>query len=160
MDVRDTLREDHQRLLDLANHIPEADDPAQARKLFHQLKEALTRHERAEEQVVYAALSDLGENRALRRAHEGSVEHELADRLLQQCTRGRADAPIWKARMKVLSQLLERHVQAEESEAFELLGKHFDSDDLAKMGERFEEHKERVRLTSPRSNGPLSQTGL
>lgn len=158
MDVRDTLREDHQRLLELANHICEADEPAQARKLFHQLKEALTRHERAEEQVVYAALSDLSDERAASRAHQGAVEHELADRLLQQCTRGRADAPLWKARMKVLSQVLERHVHAEEAEAFEMLGKHFDSDDLAKMGERFEEHKERVRLSTPRNNGPLSQS--
>ncbi len=58
--------------------------------------------------------------------------------------------------MKVLSQLLEHHVQAEETEAFELLGRHFDPDDLVKMGERFEEHKERVRLSAPRSRGPLS----
>ena len=156
MDVRDRLRDDHQHLLELAGHLCEAEDPAQSRKLFHQLKEALTRHERAEELVVYAALAEVDDVPTAGRAHQGAVEHELADRLLQQSTRGRADAPIWRARMRVLSQLLERHVHAEEAEVFEMLGRQFDARELDKMGERFEEHKERVRLSVPRSRGPLS----
>lgn len=154
MDIRDVLREEHQTLQELATAVVEADDPAQAKRLFHQLKEALVRHSRAEERVVYDALMDCGEKDVTELAEEGAIEHEIADRLLQQNTRGRADSPGWRARMKVLRDILEHHVQEEESEIFDALERHFTLRDLQKMGERFEEHKERVQLVTPRGRQP------
>ena len=153
MDVRDVLREEHQQLQELATAVVEADDPAQAKRIFHQLKEALVRHSRAEERVVYNALMDCKEPEAIELAEEGEIEHEIADRLLQQNTRGRADSPGWKARMKVLRDMLEHHVRDEESHVFDALERHFSLRELQKMGERFEEHKERVQLVTPRGRG-------
>ena len=154
MDVRDVLREEHQHLQELAAAVVEADDPAQAKRIFHQLKEALVRHSRAEERVVYNALRDCDEQDATELAEEGEIEHEIADRLLQQNTRGRADSPGWKARMKVLRDMLEHHVEEEESRVFDALERHFSLRELEKMGERFEEHKERVQLVTPRNRAP------
>lgn len=153
MDVRDVLREEHQQLQELAAAVVEADDPAQAKRLFHQLKEALVRHSRAEERVVYNALMDCKETQTVELAEEGEIEHEIADRLLQQNTRGRADSPGWKARMKVLRDMLEHHVRDEETHIFDALERHFSLRELQKMGERFEEHKERVQLVTPRGRG-------
>ena len=153
MDVRDVLRDEHQQLQELASSVVEADDPAQAKRLFHQLKEALVRHSRAEERVVYNALMDCKEPETTELAEEGEIEHEIADRLLQQNTRGRADSPGWKARMKVLRDMLEHHVHDEETHVFDALERHFSLRELEKMGERFEEHKERVQLVTPRGRG-------
>lgn len=153
MDIRDVLRDDHRQMQELAAHICESTDPLQTKKLFFQFKELLTRHSRAEERVVYTALSGTEEQEAMTLACEGGVEHGLVDRLLQQNTRGRADNVEWRARMKVIREMLDHHVEDEERAIFDALGRLFDHRDLEKMGERFEEHKERVQLVSPRGKG-------
>jgi hypothetical protein len=44
---------------------------------------------------------------------------------------------MWKAKAKVLNELLSHHVDEEQSDIFAELGEYFDSEELAAMGTRF-----------------------
>lgn len=151
MDIRDLLRDEHRQLQDLAGQICETRDPLQTKKLFFQLKDRLVRHARAKERVVYDALSGTEDREAMTLACEGAVKNGLVDRLVQQNTRGRADNIEWRARMRVIRELVDQHVTEEERETFDALAANFTRADLEKMAERFEEHKVRVELAAERA---------
>ncbi len=84
--------------------------------------------------------------------HEGYVEHALVDYLFEKLTRSSATtSPSWSAHAMVLKELLEHHVEEEQGEAFELLGKHFDASEREKMAGAFLAAKETAAGKTPRS---------
>jgi hemerythrin superfamily protein len=146
MDIRDLLRQDHEEALQLAKRIEDSDDPQQSGALFAQLREAVMKHSRAEERVVYPALEDSGDDEAGELAREAAVEHELVDMLFQRMLRMRSGSDTWKARACVVRELLEHHVEEEEGEVFSKMDALFDGEELSRMGERFQEAKGRIRM--------------
>jgi hemerythrin superfamily protein len=146
MDIREVLIQDHQEALQLATRIEQTEDAGQAGELFARLREAVVRHARAEERVVYAALEDSGDEEAGELAREAAVEHELVDVLFERMLRMRSGGDNWKARACVVRELLEHHVDEEESEAFAKLGELFEDEELERMADRFEEAKGRIRM--------------
>ena len=121
----DLLKADHQAGLELARVMAKADDGDTARRTHKKLRAGLTAHSRAEEAVVYSALKRLGNDKALEMAHEGDVEHGLGDQLLAELARGKPESPSWKAKAKVVLELLDYHIEAEHSEMFTPIGTHF-----------------------------------
>lgn len=149
------LRQEHDEALTLADRLCQEEDDAKARReIFHQLKEALTLHSRAEEAAVYEALKDCKDDEeAVKMGHEGYVEHALVDYLFEKLTRSSATtSPSWSAHAMVLKELLEHHVEEEQGEAFELLDKHFDAAEREKMAAAFLAAKETAAAgKTPRS---------
>lgn len=138
-DVRALLAKDHDEAKALAKEMHEANSPSRRMALLGKLKPVLTAHSRAEEKVVYDAM--LGVRTAdpsHEMADEGFVEHSLVDELLTTLAATDASTDRWRAHAKVLSELLEHHIQEEESDIFALLGDHFDRDKLEEMGAQFQ----------------------
>jgi hemerythrin superfamily protein len=146
MDIRELLRQDHQEALQLAAQIEQTDDTAQAKQLFEQLREAVVKHARGEERIVYPALEDSGDEEAGELAREAAVEHELVDLLFERMTRMRTASDNWKARASVVKELLEHHIEEEQNEVFQKLGEILDAEELEEMGERFEGYKSRYKM--------------
>ena len=142
MDIRDCLKQDHDELKSLMEQICSTDESSEAKKLFKQMKELLTVHSRSEEKVVYNAFKKLDDEDAKELGFEGEVEHSLADALVEQLGHGSPSTPAWKARAKVLKELLEHHIQEEESEFFNTLEEQFDDAKREKMGDAFVKGKE------------------
>jgi hemerythrin-like domain-containing protein len=135
------IRQDHAALLKQAKAMSTTDKPAQARACFHALKALLVTHSHAEEAVVYRALDRLGIVTVREATQEGQVEHSLCDHLMAQLATGKADAALWKARAKVLYELLDHHINEEHQEMLPLLDKHFDAAQRAALAKRFEARK-------------------
>lgn len=141
MDIRDLLKADHQTALELAHVMAESDVGDSAKRAHQKLRAALTVHNRAEEAVVYSALKRLDHDTAVGMAHEGDVEHGLCDQLLAEMARGKPDTPLWKAKAKVVMELLAHHIEEEHAQMFPLLGQHFSAQQREDMGLHFKAHK-------------------
>jgi hemerythrin superfamily protein len=141
-DIRALLAKDHEEVKALAKEMHETASPLRRTSLLGKLKPALTAHARAEEKVVYDALLRVRANDASHElGDEGYVEHSLVDELLTTLASTRAATERWKATAKVLHELLEHHIQEEESDVFALLGDHYDRDELQAMGAQFKRMK-------------------
>ena len=137
-DVRAHLTKDHNEALDLAKRMHEAKGAEARLHLFQKLKPALVAHSRAEEKEVYDPLLKAKSKDAHDIANEGYVEHSLLDELLARLHKGSSGTDAWKAEAKVLFEMLQHHVQEEQSDMYADLGDVFTSEQLAAMGKRFE----------------------
>ena len=146
MDIRDLLTEDHREALELARRIEDCDDTGEAGALFSQLREAITKHARGEERVVYPALEDSGDPEAAGLAREAAVEHELVDLLLARMMRLRTASENWKARACVVRELLEHHIDEEQGEMYDTLARVCAPEEMQEMGRRFQAFKQRFRM--------------
>jgi len=150
-DVRSLLVKDHEEAKELLNQIMDASQASRRMRLFQQLKTALTAHSRAEERAVYNRMLNTKSNDSRELADEGFVEHGIIDGLLAQLSSGGAGETRWLATAKALKELLEHHIDEEQTDTFAELGEHFDSDQLEEMGVAFQRAKAALmsRQSSP-----------
>ena len=142
MALLELLKADHVEAKALLVEILDAQDAKARKKLFGKFAEALTAHSRAEEKVLYARLKkdDDGKDEAL----EGFVEHQVADRLIDDLKKeANVESDEWSARCTVLQEALEHHIEEEQSEMFKTARQLFDAKALEKMGEEFLAEKAR-----------------
>jgi hemerythrin superfamily protein len=158
MDIREILRQDHEEVLQVAAQIEQTDDTTQAKKLFEQLREAVVKHARGEERIVYPALEDSGDEEAGEMAREAAVEHELVDLLFERMMKMRTASDNWKARASVVKELLEHHIEEEQNEVFQMLGELFEAEELEEMGERFESYKGRYKMPGAKKSSGGSKS--
>ena len=140
-DVRALLEKDHDEARALAQQMCDASGMRRM-ALLGRLKPILTAHSRAEERAVYAALLQVrGAEPPHTLAQEGYVEHGLVDELLAKLAALDPASDVWLAHAKVLKELLEHHIDEEQTDTFAELGNYFSRDELVAMGERFQREK-------------------
>lgn len=143
-DVRSLLTKDHEEARALAKQIAAEQSAATRKALLAKLKPALVAHSRAEEAQVYEPLMKLSDKDSNSIGNEGYVEHHLVDELLESLDKGDAATQRWAAQAKVLHELLEHHIEEEQSEMYADLGKNFDATQLEEMGRRFTAAKQQI----------------
>src|SRR4051812_19228100 len=144
-DVRTLLTSDHDEAREFAAQMCESNQARQRQAAFAKLKPALTAHSRAEERGGYDALIAVrGGQSAHEIAQEGYVEHGIVDELLAKLSAGNASSDAWLAHAKVLKELLEHHIDEEQSDTYAELGRHFSRDQLEQMGMNFLQEKSTV----------------
>jgi hemerythrin superfamily protein len=158
MDIRELLKQDHHEVLQMAQQISQTDEPAEAKKLFEQMREAVIKHARGEERILYPALEDSGDEEAGEMAREAAVEHELVDLLFERMLKMRTASDNWKARATVVKELLEHHIEEEQGEVFQKLDELFDEDELEQMGDRFESYKSRFKMPGAKQSSATSRS--
>lgn len=144
-DVRNHLQADHDRLLDAVGALALEHTAERRASKAATLRLALVIHARAEEAVVYRALSGLKMVPAAKAfADDSLVAHEVVEGLLDKLLRTKPSADEWKARLRVFTELLEHHFREEQGEMFALLGEHFDSDRLETLGAQFLDTRDKL----------------
>ncbi len=103
------------------------------------LTDALTVHELIEEKVLYPALENYPEARAL--VLESYQEHHVADVILKELHDVSANDEQWTAKFKVLKENLEHHIQEEEGPLFRTARGVMTRDDLQRLGARMAKMK-------------------
>lgn len=113
------------------------------RRAFDQFAPLLLVHAHAEQESFYAFLKD--ENRELRvHGLEGDVEHALAEYMIDEVKMAE-DAGIWSARAKVLAELVEHHIDEEETEILVDFKKVVDMEDRVLIGKQYLDLKHHFR---------------
>lgn len=146
MDILQKLHEEHEQVKQLLAQMSEDDDAASRKTLFKEFKTALVKHARAEEKTVYDRLIKTGDDKPEMLGTEGYIEHGVADDLIARLGKARNKGDVkWTAGIKVLKEIIEHHIEEEESEIFKLARKTFDAKERQRMGEEFEKAKSKVR---------------
>src|SRR5579885_3216583 len=137
-DILDTLKHEHDEVAEMLGRLVNTSAAGERKALLRRISGALVPHLRAEERVVYKAVVALKDKEPQQDGKEGLLEHRLADRTLASLGKI-SDAA------KVLKELVEHHVEEEESNIWKDVREHFSADDRIAMNRRFEAAKKRVR---------------
>ena len=136
-DVFDRLVKDHRTVRGLFDQIRTLidDEPEVARGLFLELRLQLLAHAHAENVVVYSAFEEIDD--LIEFVHDGREEHALVERMLDELAGMLHVDDNWESKMAVLSDLVARHVEEEEQEAFPRARRALSEDASRALGEAF-----------------------
>ena len=145
MDALELIKQDHKRLKKLLEETLEAQGTDREARMDH-LRTELVAHERMEEEVFYPRLKQ--EQKAREEVLEGYEEHHVADVLLDELLEVPAETDLWKAKVKVLKENVEHHMDEEESELFKKARAVLDRDELNRLGDQMAEIKRSAQGSS------------
>jgi hypothetical protein len=134
MDIREQLRHDHAKALAELDGVARETDAGRCEARLSRLRHAWMIHALAEETVVYRVIEPAA---TADRADERFVEHELVESMFEKLAHARHGTLEWQARVKVLRDLVARHVNAEEGKLFADLHERLSPEELVTLGEQF-----------------------
>jgi hypothetical protein len=111
MDAVALLKADHRKVEELFAAFEKASGDGRKRKLAEEICMELTIHTQIEEDVCYPACEGKVEEDLLKEAY---VEHDGAKLLIAEIEAGGPDDEFYDAKVKVLSEQIEHHVEEEE----------------------------------------------
>jgi len=118
------LKDDHKEIKKLCKAITGQDSgaTATAKSKFEQLRVLLSSHSKAEERAFYALLKKKAETDGNGDLNdivlEGYEEHHVADFLLRELVILKPGDERWMAKMNVLKEALDHHIEEEEEDMF------------------------------------------
>lgn len=143
MKATDLLKKQHRQVKGLFKQLEKTEDSRGRRQLMEQITQALKMHTQLEEEVFYPAVAELGTQKARTMTMEAFEEHHVVDLVLAELPKVDPEDERFEAKMTVLKELIEHHVEEEESEMFELAQK-IGPDGLKELGERMNEMASRI----------------
>lgn len=111
MDAIAMLKADHRKVEGLFAKFENAKDSDRKRKLAEEICKELAVHTRIEEDIFYPACEGKVEEHLMKEAY---VEHDGAKVLIAEIEAGGPDEAFYDAKVKVLSEMIEHHVEEEE----------------------------------------------
>ena len=139
------LHEDHEEVSGLIERMLKTEDNKERGEIFKEMMSKLLAHSHAEQNVLYKKMEKSDNEKSRTFAYEGENEHQIVETQLQQMARARNKASEqWTAQASVLKDLIEHHVQEEESTAFGCARGEFDGATLEKMADQFRKQKEKL----------------
>lgn len=139
--ILQTLHDDHREVDSLIDSMMDSRDATERNRLFDEMRPKLLAHLKAEQEVLYDRLA-IGQSKSRGFAHEGRNEHDLIEQQLQKMSGTAAKAgEAWSAELKVLQELIEQHVNAEESTGFGRARDEFSKEQLEAMAIEFQMRK-------------------
>ncbi len=135
------LMQDHRAVEKLFKQYEKAkENPAEKQAIFQQIYMELAVHTQIEEEIFYPASRPHIDEEDI--VNEAEVEHASAKDLMAQLQKMKPEDPYYDAKVKVLQEMIEHHVEEEEKEYFPECRK---SDmDLKAVGEQMKARKEEL----------------
>jgi hemerythrin superfamily protein len=147
MNAIELLMQDHKEAAGLMDQLETADKgDRSAKNVFLQLKDALTMHTQAEEQVFYPALKNHEETRDM--IPESLEEHQEVDQILEEMSGLNPGNDDFMNKLTELRDAVEHHVEEEESEMFPKAEKILGESRLQEMGRQMQEMKQGKSATA------------
>jgi hemerythrin-like domain-containing protein len=144
MNAFQLLKEDHQKVSGLFQQLEPTTERAEKTRteLFAKLQQELDIHAKIEESIFYPAIKQEAETREI--VLEGFEEHHVVKMLLKELEALPVDTEQWTAKLKVLQENVEHHVEEEEGEMFQKARQVLSEDRINQLGARMEEEKKRL----------------
>lgn len=140
------LTAEHREVKEMFEQFEQMTDRAKVskKKLADQICEALTLHTAIEEEIFYPAMREAVKE-AEDKLDEALVEHASAKDLIAQIQEMDPGDELYDAKVKVLSEQVEHHVEEEEKEMFPMAKK--GGLDLAALGAEMAQRKQELQAT-------------
>jgi hemerythrin superfamily protein len=162
MDAFELLKNDHKKVSTLFQEIEAASDQAK-KGFFNQLKSELDLHAHVEETIFYPVLEQAPESRDI--TLEAYEEHKVVKELLAELAAGEPNDE-WNAKLTVLRENVEHHVEEEEGELFDKAEDVLTQDQIEELGDRMAAEKAKAQpaeadgaRASARAGSRSSKTG-
>lgn len=141
----DVLMKDHDEVKDLFEKLMESSPGAEKtrEKLFSQLEKELVPHLKAEEIAFYPFLMENKETKIM--ALEAVEEHALTELVLNQMKKLSVKNDVWTAKLKVLKDMVEHHIEEEEEELFEAAEEALEENAFKQVMQSFQKEKEKIK---------------
>jgi hemerythrin superfamily protein len=143
MDAIDLLIADHNRAKGLFTRYQDAsdsDETAEATALASVIQRELRIHTAIEEEIFYPETHNLSEELG-ETVDEGVEEHHVVKVLLDEIEDLEPGSDAWKAKMTVVIENVEHHVEEEETEMFPAVRSHTDAAARDTLGDRMDARK-------------------
>jgi len=148
------LKEDHRKVEDLFAQFEKARGDDRKGKLALEICKELTIHSLIEEEIFYPACAGKVEDDLLK---EAFVEHDAAKVLIAELEAGEPSEDFYDAKVKVLQEEIEHHVEEEEQQWFPKVREELGRKELSTLGEALEEAKARRGLPVPKKKAPAKK---
>ncbi len=151
MDAIELLESQHEEVMDLFEQIEEAENEKDKLALFQQLADALAAHATIEEKILYPA-AYTGEAKEM--LEEAVEEHLAAKRTIADLLKMQPSDDQFDAKVKVLKEQIEHHVDEEENELFEAMREQMSEQELSVYGSQMEQMYMELMQGAPRKSIP------
>ena len=141
------LKSDHANLKRLLRELTETSDRALKLRenLVSQIERELKTHAQIEEEVFYPAFQAAAKGTdAEDLFYEAAEEHHVADMVLPALKASNPKSHEFKAKAKVLKELLEHHIKEEEREMFAVTRQLYDDDQLRELGDMMQTRRDTI----------------
>ncbi len=145
------LKEQHREVEELFEQFEKAKTSDTKLKLFETIADKLAAHAKIEEQYFYPETKKARTEDQLREAVE---EHLAVKRIIADLLEMKPEDEQFDAKMKVLAEQVEHHVEEEEKELFPEAEKIFGQRRLEELGAIMEQESEILLETEPRKEVP------
>ncbi len=139
MNAVELLKGDHQKVSDLFERVKATEDAKKHARLFEQIQNELDTHSHIEETILYPALKEHEELKDI--TLEAYEEHKQIKTLIREIERLADGSERFDAKLKVLGENVEHHVEEEENEMFPKIQRLFSNEELDQMGRELEAAK-------------------
>lgn len=130
MNAIDLLKADHEKVKGILSQLSDSTDRAVKKRmeLLEKLELEVSIHTQLEEEILYPAYKAAGGKSEAEMYYEAKEEHRTVDSLVLPDLKGTdPTSPEFAGRVKVIKELLEHHIEEEETEMFphakKILGK-------------------------------------
>ena len=144
MNALDLLEEDHENVKKLLEDLDSTTERGvkTRQELFARIKKEMQVHETIEEEILYPALKD--HPKAKEVVLEGYEEHHVVDQIMAELEKVPFDDEKWGAKLSVMKENIEHHIEEEEDDMFQKAREIFDQGELEELGAQMEERKKAV----------------
>jgi hemerythrin superfamily protein len=139
--IYDTLKKEHKEVKEMFKQI--LDDKKPSMTIFSQIMNALTPHMAGEEKYFYPAIknSDKSNEETAFIVNEAFEEHKWAKSLANEICKMNEKDEMWIPKVKVLSDMIEHHIEEEEGEVFKEAKKVIGKDQQEKILSQYKQEK-------------------
>jgi hypothetical protein len=135
------LKEDHDKVKKMLTELDSTTERGvnTRAELFAKVKHELEIHEAIEEEIFYPALKEHPKAKEI--VLEGYEEHNVVDMVMHEIDGLPYEDETWGAKLTVMKENVEHHIEEEEGEMFKQARQVFDKDELEELGERMSARK-------------------
>jgi hemerythrin-like domain-containing protein len=141
MNAIELLKADHERVKSILSQLSESTERGVKKRtdLLNKLEMEITIHTKLEEEILYPAFKEAGGKEQDIMYYEAKEEHRTVDSLvLPDLKETDPSTPEFAGRVKVVKELLEHHIEEEESEMFPQANKLLGKAKLEELGAQME----------------------
>lgn len=140
MDIYQILRQEHDQVQQMLDQQIEGKKSGKAQDL-KEIQQQLSIHLSGEEKLLYPLLTKSEESKE--DAFEAFEEHHVAKLTLNELMKMSPGDERWLAKLKVLKELIDHHVQEEESNLFKVAKKVISNEQAKEIGQKYQQEKEK-----------------
>ncbi len=147
MDPIELLKEDHAKVKKLLEELDATTEETTGARheLFAKIKSEMEVHEAIEEEIFYPALKQHPKAKEI--VLEGYEEHNVVDRIMGDLAGLPVEDETWGAKLSVMKENIEHHIEEEEDDMFVKARDVFDRDELDSLGARMKARKDQLQAS-------------